>query len=98
MDNDDNARQSEDDALEEERREADGLFNPQTDEETLAEDGDTPAAPADDVPPSAPLDDPAGDTDVDEDEAYQEGKNQAADNNDREIGVDDQPRPLEPED
>lgn len=92
---DDLARQTPDDALEP----ADDIFNPDLDEERLAEDNDPPATPADDVPgPHLPPDHPAFDTDIEPNELYGEGEDQAADMNDRQFGPDEQARPLEPED
>jgi hypothetical protein len=83
MDNDNDYRQSADDALDPK----DGIFDPTRDEEKLAEDGDTPAAPTDDIHSAAPVDEPATDDGIDSDELYQEG-----------IGPDEEPKPLEPED
>lgn len=68
-------------------------FHPGKDQEQLPGDGDTPATPATDTE-AEPLDEPAGDTDVDTDEAYQEGISQAADNNDRSVGPDTRPEHL----
>jgi len=92
---DDDQQPTADDALEETR--PNDLYDPLNDESRLAEDNSSPAAPADDVP-SLPLDDPATDTDEDADERYQEGEGEAADNSDREVGPDERPQPLEPED
>lgn len=93
-DNYDDYRQSADDALEPQ----DDVFKPLRDEDKLAEDNDSPAAPADDIHSTAPLDDPATDDGVDSDELYQEGISGATNADDEEIGPDNEPRPLEPED
>jgi hypothetical protein len=93
-DNDNDYRQSADDALE---PKAD-IFNPIRDESKLAEDGDTPAAPADDIPSTAPIDEPATDDGIDSDELYQEGLAGATNAEDEEIGSDEELKPLEPED
>ena len=45
MPDDDDARQTEDDVLEEDTR-PDDIYNPDLDEETLADDYDSPATPA----------------------------------------------------
>lgn len=89
-DNDNDYRQSADDALE--------PFDQTRDEEKLAEDGDTPAAPADDIHSDAPIDEPATDSAMDSDELYQEGVSGATNADDVEIGPDEEPKPLEPED
>jgi hypothetical protein len=91
MDNDN--RQSADDALEPQ----DDIFSPTRDEEKLAEDNDPPAAPADDIHDS-PLDEPASDDGVDSDELYQEGLGGAMNADDEEIGPDEEPQALQPED
>jgi hypothetical protein len=94
MDNDNDYRQSADDALEPKN----DIFDPKRDEEKLAEDGDTPAAPADDIHSAAPVDDPATDDGIDPDELYQEGVSGATNADDAKIGPDKEPKPLEPED
>lgn len=92
MNDDDDDRQSEDDALEP----ADDIYNPDIDEEKLAGDNDSPAAPADDNGQSVPPDDPRTDTDIDEDELYSEGLDQAVGANDSKIDSDDSPpEPVE---
>lgn len=56
----------------------DKLFKPQ-EMPRLAEDGSPPAQPANDVPGSnIPADDPHTDSDVDADEAYNEGRGVAS--------------------
>jgi hypothetical protein len=90
----DDYRQSADDALEPK----DDIFDPTRGEEKLAEDGRPPAAPADDTSSTAPLDDPATDDGIDSDELYQEGLGGATNADDNEIGPDEEPKPLEPED
>lgn len=94
MDNDDDYRQSADDALEPK----DDIFDPVRDEEKLAEDGASPAAPADDTHSTASIDDPSTDDGVDSDELYQEGIGGATNADDEEIDPDEEPKPLEPED
>lgn len=96
MDNDNQAHETPDDALEDNRYDA--TFHPGQDQQQLPEDGDTPASSAHDVPMQASIDEPAGDTDVDADELYQEGRGQAIDENDREVNPDERPKPLEPRD
>jgi hypothetical protein len=91
----DEEREAEDDALEDARY--GGTFHPEEDEEKLPEDGDTPAAPADDIHSSAPLDDPSTDDGEDPDERYQYGDKEASDNSDQIIGPEEEPKPLEPE-
>lgn len=93
-DDDDDYRQSADDALESK----DDVFDPTHDEPKLAGDGTTPAAPADDVHSTAPIDDPATDSAMDSDELYQEGVSGATNADDEEIGPDEEPEPLESED
>lgn len=85
MDDDNDYRQSADDALEPD----DDIFDPIRDESRLAEDGDSPAAPADDVPYSAPIDEPATDDGIDSDELYQEGIGGATNADDEEIDPDE---------
>ena len=92
-DNDNDYRQSADDALEPK----DDIFDPTRDESKLAEDGATPAAPADDIHSTAPIDEPATDSAMDSDELYQEGVSGATNADDEEIGPDEEPKPLEPE-
>jgi hypothetical protein len=93
--NNDDTHQSADDALEPQ----DNIFNPHVNEEHLPEDNDSPAAPADDNGTlSVPVDDPRTDSGIDADELYSEGLDEATGAHDSEIGPDDQPRPLEPED
>ncbi|HTB49169.1 MAG TPA: hypothetical protein VK712_03745 [Verrucomicrobiae bacterium] len=94
MNDEDDSRQSADDALEP----RDDIFDPATDEEKLPEDNDSPAAPADDIHPAAPIDEPSTDDQMDSDELYQEGVAGATNTDDEEIGPDEQPKPLEPED
>lgn len=95
MDDDNDTRQSPDDALEA----PDDIFNPDVDEETLVEDNDSPAAPADDaVGHRIPIDDPRTDSGLDEDELYDSGLAEAAGADDSEIGPDEEPQPLEPDD
>jgi hypothetical protein len=84
MDND--YRQSADDALEPEN----DIFDPIRDEEKLAEDGDPPAAPANDTHSTAPIDEPATDDGMDSDELYQEGVAGATNADDEEIGPDEE--------
>ena len=79
---DDNSRLSPDDALEPD----DDIFDPTRDEEKLAEDNTSPAAPADDIKTVAPLDIPSTDSGVDSDELYQEGLKGATNADDEEIG------------
>jgi hypothetical protein len=52
---------------------ADDMFNPQTDEERLPEDGNSPADDPDDVQGTLPDDHPDTDTDVDDQERYDAG-------------------------
>jgi hypothetical protein len=94
MDNDNEYQHSTDDALEPK----DDIFNPVRDGEKLAEDGDSPAAPADDTRSTAPIDEPATDDGIDSDELYQEGAGGATNADDEEIGPDEESKPLEPED
>jgi len=94
MDDDNDYRQSADDALEPK----DDIFDPIRDEERLAEDGDSPATPADDTHSTAPIDEPSTDDGIDSDELYQEGIAGATNADDEEIGPDEEPKPLEPED
>jgi hypothetical protein len=89
MDDDNDARQSADDALEPRN----GIFNPLRDEEKLAEDNDSPAAPADDIHSAAPIDEPATDDGMDSDELYQEGVAGATNAEDEKIGPDEEPQP-----
>jgi len=77
---------------------ADDIFNPRLDEETLDEDNDPPAAPADDIRSRAPIDSPETDDQLDSDELYQEGVRGATNAEDEEIGPYEEPKPLEPED
>lgn len=92
MPDDDTTHQSEDDALEPK----DDIFNPTVDEEQLEEDNDSPAAPAGDVPGiSMAPDHPDTDTDVDTDDAYNNGVSQAADPNQPEDN-DTETFPLDP--
>ena len=93
-DNDNDYRQSADDALETKE----GIFDPTRDESKLAEDGATPAAPADDIHSATPIDDPATDSAMDSDELYQEGVSGATNADDQVISPDEEPKPLEPED
>lgn len=93
-DNDNDYRESADDALEAK----DDIFDPTRDESRLAEDGVTPAAPADDIHSTAPIDDPATDSAMDSDELYQEGASGAINADDEEVGPDEELKPLEPED
>jgi len=85
MDDDNDYRQSADDALEPE----DDIFDPIRDESRLAEDGDPPAAPADDIHYSAPIDEPSTDDGIDSDELYQEGVAGASNTDDEEIDPDE---------
>jgi hypothetical protein len=94
MDDNNNNRQSADDALESHNH----IFNPLHDEQKLAEDNDSPAAPADDIHSVSPIDEPATDSQLDSDELYQEGVAGATNADDEEFSPDDQPMPLEPED
>lgn len=89
MDDDDENKQSADDALESQ--------NDMNDLEHDEEIG-SPAAPPTDIHSSAPLDDPSTDDGVDPDELYQEGIKGATNADDEEIEPDNRPRPLEPED
>jgi hypothetical protein len=66
----------------------DDIFNPVRDEDKLAEDNDTPAAPADDIHSTVPIDDPATDDQLDSDELYQEGVSGATNADDEEIDLD----------
>jgi len=91
MDDNDDYRESADDALEP----SSDIFDPKFDEEKLAEDGDTPAAPADDIHSGSPVDDPATDDGIDSDELYQEGVSGATNADDAEIGPDKEPKLLE---
>lgn len=85
-----------DDALEP----ADDIYNPTRDEETLSEDGDSPATPAPDSPAERPLpaDDPQLDYDRDAHETYDAGNGTASGAFDDEELQHDRPEPLEPED
>lgn len=95
MNDDNDARQSADDALEPQ----DDLFNPAVDEEKLDEDNDPPAAPADDIQGhSISPDDPRTDSELDADEVYEAGVAEAAGTDDSDIEPDDEAQPLEPED
>jgi hypothetical protein len=90
----DDYRQSADDALES----PDDIFDPLRDEKKLAEDNSRPGAPADDIHSDAPVDQPSTDDQMDSDELYQEGVAGATNADDEEIGPDERPKPLEPED
>jgi hypothetical protein len=93
MNDDNDTKQSADDALEPQS----DVFNSALDEEILAEDNDSPAAPADDIHATVPIDDPSTDDQLDSDELYQEGVAGATNAEDEAIGPDENPRPLEPE-
>jgi hypothetical protein len=93
-DNDDSVYQSEDDALEP----ADDIYNPKRDEETLAQDYDTPASPPDDVHDSLPPDHPEKDSNMDSDEIYDEGETGATEADAQEELPRQEAFPLEPED
>lgn len=68
-------KQSADDALQPPR----DYFDPAQDEPHLAEDNDTPAAPATDTgSPTIPADDPRTDSRLDSQELYDEGLTSAA--------------------
>ena len=86
-----------DDALEP----ADDVYNPTRGEETLPEDGDSPAAPAEDQPGGEQLaaDHPEFDYDHDAHENYDEGKKGATDVDAEEETEQDlnPPQPLEPQ-
>jgi hypothetical protein len=75
----------------------DDIFNPALDEDKLENDYDTPAAPAQDETGSLSPDSPLTDSRLDEDELYSEGLAEAAGLDDNEIGPDDSPKPLDPE-
>jgi hypothetical protein len=90
---DDDTQQSADDALEPK----DDIFNPVLDEDKLADDFDPPASSADDIHSHVPLDDPSTDDEMDSDELYQEGISGATNADDEEVGPDEEPKPLEPE-
>lgn len=66
------------------------IFDPIHDEEKLAEDNDTPAAPADDIHSTVPIDQPSTDDQLDSDELYQEGVSGATNADDEEIGPDEE--------
>ena len=94
---DEDIRESEDDALEDTRPH--DTFHPDRDEEQLPNDDKPPAAPdptnRHHIPPSHPV----TDTDIDRDELYGEGLGEATDVDNREEDSDDEPaKPLEPED
>ncbi|HSW80409.1 MAG TPA: hypothetical protein VLG47_06540 [Candidatus Saccharimonadales bacterium] len=98
---DEDEHESEDDVLEESRIGGSSMFHPNTDEEKLEGDYDSPAAPAPGAS-SSQLDEPATDDGVEEDEsygeAYNEGYSTAATSDNLEEDSDDAPaRPLEPE-
>lgn len=83
---DDNDQRTSNDGLEPE----DDIFNPIRDEEKLAEDNDSPAAPASDIHSPSPIDEPASDSGVDPDELYQEGLKGATNADDEEIEPEDE--------
>jgi hypothetical protein len=78
MDDDNDTKQSADDALEPKN----DIFDPLRDEDKLAEDNDSPAAPADDIHYSSPVDEPETDDELDSDELYQEGRGGATNTDD----------------
>jgi hypothetical protein len=84
---DEDKHESADDALEETR--PDDMFHPDTDEEKLDEDFDSPASPAS-TGGIAP-DDPVTDDGLDDDEVYSEGLAEAADRRNVEEDSDDVP-------
>ena len=86
MDNDNDYRQSADDALEPK----DDIFDPGRDEPRLAEDNSSPASPADDTNSKSPIDEPATDDQLDSDELYQEGVRGATNADDEEVGPDEE--------
>lgn len=90
-DEDDDYRQSADDALEPK----DDIYNPRLDQSRLPNDYGPPAAPADDLDDQAPIDDPSTDDQLDSDELYQEGLGGATNADDEEIDPDEEPRPLD---
>jgi hypothetical protein len=89
--NDDDLHQSADDALEPQ----DDIFNPNIDEERLAEDNDSPAAPAIHNQHHLPPDHPATDSGIDADELYSEGIGEATDIDEDEILPRDEVSPLD---
>jgi hypothetical protein len=95
---DDNVRQSEDDALEEDIR-PDDMFKPDIDEEKLPEDNDPPATPAYSKLDEALFTHPLTDDPPDRDEVYNGGLRDATSLGDTIEDSDNAPaRPLEPED
>ena len=95
-DEEDDEHESADDALEETR--PGGMFHPDTDEVTLPEDYNPPAAAADADDDDDLSTSPLTDDRLDEDEIYSEGLAAAADINDIEEDSDDSPaRPLDPD-
>lgn len=95
--NNDDVHESEDDALEESRTGGSSMFHPATDEEKLAEDGDTPAAPAQGDHTNANPQDPQTDDKLDEDEVYSEGLAAAEDKNEEDSDA-APPKPLDEND
>lgn len=93
-DDDDEAHESEDDVLEESRAGGSSMFHPDTDEDTLPEDGPPPSAPLHGDYTGVNPQDPQTDDKLDEDEVYSEGLAAAEDKEDDDS--DDEPlRPLE---
>ena len=91
---DDQTHASPDDSLEPNDT---GMFHPATDQDTLPQDGETPAAPASDVPVNpAAFDEPQTDTGVDEHEAYDAGTEIASGSDDQREDPDTRVKPLEP--
>jgi hypothetical protein len=90
---DDRIQDSPDDILEP----IDDIFNPETDEEKLEGDYDSPATPPVRNPHHIPPDHPVEDTDIEPDELYQEGIGEASGVDDSEELPKDRPEPLEPE-
>lgn len=94
----DATRESEDDALEEDTR-PDDIFNPDLDEEKLAEDNDPPAASPNPKADARVQAHPVTDDNIDRDELYNEGLSESVGLHDMLLDSDDAPfEPLEPED
>lgn len=97
MPDDDDARQSEDEVLEEDTR-PDDIYNPVLDEETLADDYDPPATAAPSKYDRTLRTHPISDDSIDRDELYNEGLGEATSyRGSLEDSDNSPPGPLEPE-
>lgn len=97
--NDDQTKDNDDEQLKEDALRGDnGMYSPQTDEPTLQEDNDTPAAPADDTDHAdeqIPADHPETDANLDEHQVYDEGVTDASEVNAETENPEQKPRPLD---